>query len=69
MKLLCHRLITRDDVEFFELMLKDSAVEPGQLFPRELGHNATLINQLLYDAFHSKGWNLDLVSGKFVRAA
>ena len=69
MKLLMHRLITRDDVEFFKLMLKDNAVEPGQLFPRELGHNATLINQLLYDAFHGKGWNLDLVSGKFVRAA
>lgn len=69
MKLLMHRLITRDDVEFFELMLKDDAVTPGQLFPRELGHNATLINQLLYDAFHGKGWNLDLVSGKFVRAA
>ena len=69
MKLLMHRLIARDDVEFFKLMLKDNAVEPGQLFPRELGHNATLINQLLYDAFHGKGWNLDLVSGKFVRAA
>ena len=68
MKLLCHRLITRDDVEFFKLMLKDNAVQPGQLFPCELGHNATLINQLLYDAFHGKGWNLDLVSGKFVRA-
>jgi len=69
MKLLMHRLITRDDVEFFKLMLKDNAVQPGQLFPCELGHNATLINQLLYDAFHGKGWNLDLVSGKFVRAA
>ena len=69
MKLLMHRLITRDDVEFFKLMLVDNAVTPGQLFPRELGHNATLINQLLYDAFHGKGWNLDLVSGKFVRAA
>ena len=68
MKLLMHRLITRDDVEFFKLMLKDNAVQPGQLFPCELGHNATLINQLLYDAFHGKGWNLDLVSGKFVRA-
>ena len=69
MKLLMHQLITRDDVEFFKLMLKDNAVQPGQLFPCELGHNATLINQLLYDAFHGKGWNLDLVSGKFVRAA
>jgi len=65
MKLLLHRLITKDDVEFFKLMLKDNAVSPGQLFPRELGHNATLINQLLYDYFHGNGWNLNLVTGKF----
>ena len=65
MKLLLHRLITKDDVEFFTLMLKDNAVSPGQLFPRELGHNATLINQLLYDAFQGNGWNLNLLTGKF----
>jgi len=64
-KLLLHRLITKDDVEFFKLMLKDNAVSPGQLFPRELGHNATLINQLLYDAFQGNGWNLNLLTGKF----
>ena len=68
MKLLLHRLITRDDVEFFKLMLKDNAVSPGQLFPRELGHNATLINQLLYDAFQGNGWNLNLLTGKFEAA-
>jgi len=64
-KLLVHRPITKDDVEFFKLMLKDNAVSPGQLFPRELGHNATLINQLLYDTFQGNGWNLNFITGKF----
>jgi len=64
-KLLVHRPITKDDVEFFKLMLKDNAVSPGQLFPCELGHNATLINQLLYDTFQGNGWNLNFITGKF----
>jgi len=33
----------------------------------DAGHLAYIMNQMLYDKFHGHGWELDLLTGRFVR--
>ena len=32
-----------------------------------LGPLASVMNQMLYDKFHGHGWELDLLTGRFVK--
>jgi hypothetical protein len=59
--------IDRRHVEALGSMLKESSVHPGKLLSLTLGPLAAVINQMMYDKFHGHGWELDLLTGRFVQ--
>ena len=54
-------------VAMLQQMLDMNACEPGFLMPFEQGHVGTIMNQMLYDKFHGHGWELNLLTGRFVK--
>ena len=59
--------IDRRHVKALENILADGKCEPGLLMGEDAGHMASIMNQMLYDKFHGHGWELDLLTGRFVR--
>lgn len=59
--------IARLEVAALAEFLEMDNCQPGKLLDRESSHLYWLMNQMLYDKFHGRGWELDLLTGKFVR--
>lgn len=60
--------LDRRHVEKLEEMLLEENCQPSALI--DCGHysnHATTMNQMLYDKFHEQGWELDLMTGKFIK--
>ena len=62
-----HEEIDRRHIKALEDILKTERVEPGRLMSLNLGPLASVMNQMLYDKFHGHGWELDLLTGRFVK--
>ena len=59
--------ITMDDYQFVRLAIAEGRFEPRELLSLLLGWRAMLLNQLIYDTFHGKGWKLNLLTGRYER--
>ena len=59
--------INRKHVKALEEILKTERCVPGKLMSDDSGPLAYIMNQMLYDKFHGHGWELDLLTGRFVR--
>jgi len=59
--------IDRRHVKALENILAEGKCEPARLMGEDAGHLAYIMNQMLYDKFHGHGWELDLLTGRFVR--
>jgi len=62
-----HEDIDRRHIKALENILAEGQCEPGRLMGEDAGHLAYIMNQMLYDKFHGHGWELDLLTGRFVR--
>ena len=62
-----HEEIDRRHIDALADILEDSNVVPGKLMGAEAGPLAWIMNQMLYDKFHGRGWELDLLTGRFVK--
>jgi len=59
--------IARLEVEALKEFLDMDSCHPGKLMDSNCSPLYWIMNQMLYDKFHGHGWELDLVTGKFVR--
>ena len=59
--------IDRRHIKALENILAEGQCEPGRLMGEDAGPLAYIMNQMLYDKFHGHGWELDLLTGRFVR--
>ncbi|NDD81911.1 MAG: hypothetical protein EBZ53_05015 [Verrucomicrobia bacterium] len=59
--------IARLEVEALREFLEMENCQPGRLMDSNCSPLYWVMNQMLYDKFHGHGWDLDLVTGRFVR--
>ena len=59
--------IDRRHIQALEEILETTQCEPGKLMSDEHGPLTYIMNQMLYDKFHGHGYELDLVTGRFVK--
>ena len=59
--------IDRRHIKALEDILNEEQVEPGKLMSDDAGPLAYVMNQMLYDKFHGHGWELDLLTGRFIK--
>jgi len=59
--------IDRRHIKALGNILAEGQCEPGRLMGEDAGPLAYIMNQMLYDKFHGRGWELDLLTGRFVR--
>ena len=59
--------IARLEVEALREFLEMGNCQPGRLMDSNCSPLYWVMNQMLYDKFHGHGWDLDLVTGRFVR--
>jgi hypothetical protein len=59
--------IARLEVEALREFLEMENCQPGRLMDENCSALYWVMNQMLYDKFHGHGWDLDLVTGRFVR--
>jgi len=59
--------IDRRHIKALENILAEGKCEPGRLMGRDAGPLAYIMNQMLYDKFHGHGWELDLLTGRFIK--
>jgi len=59
--------IDRRHIKALEQLLSESQCIPGKLMGGDAGPLAYIMNQMMYDKFHGHGWELDLLTGRFVR--
>ena len=58
--------IDRRHIKALEQLLSEGECIPGKLMGGDSGPLAYIMNQMLYDKFHGHGWELDLLTGRFV---
>jgi hypothetical protein len=59
--------IDRRHIKALEQILSEGECIPGKLMGGDAGPLAYIMNQMMYDKFHGHGWELDLLTGRFVR--
>ena len=59
--------IARLELAALEEFLELDSCHPGKLLDPDSSQLYWLMNQMLYDKFHGRGWELDLLTGKFVK--
>lgn len=59
--------IARLEVEALREFLEMGNCQPGRLMDENCSALYWVMNQMLYDKFHGHGWELDLVTGWFVK--
>lgn len=59
--------IARLEVEALRKMLEIGNCQPGRLMDENCSVLHWVMNQMLYDKFHGHGWELDLLTGRFVK--
>jgi len=59
--------IARLEVAALQEFLDMENCHPGGLMDSSCSPLYWIMNQMLYDKFHGRGWELDLVTGRFVK--
>lgn len=59
--------IARLEVEALREFLDMDNCQPGALMGPSCSPLYWIMNQMLYDKFHGHGWELDLLTGRFVK--
>ena len=59
--------VARLEIEALREFLEMDNCQPGALMDKHCSPLYWIMNQMLYDRFHGHGWELDLLTGRFVK--